>query len=111
MTQLIEYALENGESVVLEIQDEDSSEETIPVAKKAGVVTKANQTFDKALEKIKPAAAAVILNLKSLHEPPDEISLEFGVKLNATAGAVVASTSLDANYKVTMTWKRNSKNE
>jgi DNA-directed RNA polymerase specialized sigma24 family protein len=109
MTQLIEYELENGETVVLEI-DEDGGE-TIPVAQKTGVVKKANQTFDKALESIKPAAAAVILKLKSLHEPPDEIALEFGIKLNATAGAVVASTSLEANYKVTMTWKREAKNE
>jgi hypothetical protein len=32
--------------------------------------------------------------------------VEFGIVLNAEAGAVLASASASANYKVIMTWKR-----
>jgi len=38
--------------------------------------------------------------------PPDEVQVEFGIVLNAEAGAILASASAGANYKVTMTWKR-----
>ena len=111
MTQLVEYLLESGETVVFEVQDGYAGNGTIPVANSGGIIAKAGQSFDKALESIKPAAAALILKLKGLHEPPDEISLEFGINLNASVGAVIAATTLGANYKVTMTWKHNSKDD
>jgi Trypsin-co-occurring domain 1 len=38
--------------------------------------------------------------------PPDEVQVELGIILNAEAGAILASASAGANYKVTMTWKR-----
>jgi hypothetical protein len=34
------------------------------------------------------------------------VQVEFGIILNAEAGAVLASASAGANYKVTMTWKQ-----
>ena len=40
--------------------------------------------------------------------PPDEVQVEFGIVLNAEAGAVLAAASAGANYKVTMTWKQQS---
>ncbi len=33
----------------------------------------------------------------------------FGLKMNAEAGAVIASGGVEANYKVTLTWKREEK--
>jgi hypothetical protein len=44
--------------------------------------------------------------LRALHDPPDEIEVEFGLKMSAEAGAVVAATGLEANYRVTLTWRR-----
>ena len=34
------------------------------------------------------------------------MTVAFGVKLTATAGAVLASAAVEANYKVTMMWKK-----
>ena len=42
-------------------------------------------------------------------ESPDEVQVEFGLLLSAEAGAVLAAASATANYKVTMTWKRQPK--
>jgi hypothetical protein len=41
-------------------------------------------------------------------EPPDQVQIEFGLILNAQAGAVLAAASAGANYKVTLTWKKTS---
>ena len=35
--------------------------------------------------------------------------MEFGRKLNAQAGAFIAAAGTEANYKVTLTWKREEK--
>jgi hypothetical protein len=68
----------------------------------------ATRTLDEALERVKPAADALLSKLRALAEPPDEMTVAFGVKLTATAGAVLASAGMEANYTVTMTWKRDT---
>lgn len=111
MTQLIEYTVEDGQKVILEIRDEYIGSGVQPASRGDGLLIKAEQTFDQALESIRPAAISIIKKLKKLHEPPNEIELEFGINLNASVGAVVATTTLDANYKVTLRWKQTSANE
>ena len=75
-------------------------------ASRSGDIIKATKTFDDALEQIKPAAQKIIVKLRSLTDPPDEISVEFGIKLGAKAGAIIPSADAEANYNVTLTWKR-----
>jgi len=58
---------------------------------------------------IRPAAQTIIQKLRALHDPPDEIEVEFGLKLNAQVGAFIAAAGTEANYKVTLTWKREEK--
>jgi hypothetical protein len=40
-----------------------------------------------------------------MSEPPDKVEVEFGVKLNADAGVILASAGAEANYTVTLTWR------
>jgi len=44
--------------------------------------------------------------LRSLAEPPDEVAVEFGVKMNAETGAIIAKASTEANFKINLTWKK-----
>jgi hypothetical protein len=37
---------------------------------------------------------------------PNEIKVEFELKLSTEAGAIVAASGIEANYKVTLKWKR-----
>ena len=107
MKRLIEFRLKDGSAIMVEV-DEPKSEGGTVRGLHAGTVTdKAKETFETALEKIKPAAAAIITKLRDLSEAPDEIGVEFGIKLSAEAGAFVASTGAEANFKVTLIWKRN----
>jgi hypothetical protein len=111
MKRLIEFPLEDGTTILVET---DAPEEPGPVpAMRGGPATpeRARQTFEAALDKIRPAAQAIIQKLRALHDPPDEIEVEFGLKLNAQAGAFVAAAGTEANYKVTLTWKREEKKQ
>lgn len=109
MKQLVEFSLEDGGVILVEVEAPEAPG-MVPVARgAAGVTQKASQTFEAALDKIRPAAQAVIAKLRTLHDPPDEIEVEFGLKLSAEAGAIVAAAGAEANYKVTLTWKREEK--
>ena len=76
----------------------------------SAVLERAQTSFEDALEKAKPMATGLVGKLRAIGDaagsPPDEVQVEFGIILNAKAGAVLASASAGANYKVTMTWKR-----
>ena len=108
MKRLVEFPLEEGGFLLVEV---DVPEEwgMIPAAISEGLPQKAQQTFEVALDKIRPAATTIIKNLRALHDPPDEIEVEFGLKMSADAGAIIAAAGIEANYKVTLTWKREKK--
>jgi hypothetical protein len=108
MKRLIEFPLEDGTTILVEV---DVPEESgmVPATRGEWGVLKAQQTFEVALDKIRPAAQTIIQKLRTLHDPPDQIQIEFGLKLNAQAGAFIAAAGTEANYKVTLTWKREEK--
>ncbi len=76
------------------------------VARPGEIAAKAGQTFEAQLEKIKPAAGAIITKLRDLSDPPNEMTVEFGLRMSAQAGAVVAAAGVDANFKITLKWVR-----
>jgi hypothetical protein len=106
MRRLLEFSLEDGGSIIVEVEDLQRESGLAPAARSNEVVTKVSQTFEAAIERLKPAAGAIIAKVRSLNDPPNEIEVEFGLKLSAEAGAVLAVASTEANYKVTLKWKQ-----
>jgi hypothetical protein len=110
LKQLIEFALKNGDSIIVEVEEPQPEGGVVPAARAGEIVVKASRNLEAALEKIKPAAEAIITKLNDLRYKPDKIEVEFGVRLSADAGAIIASTGAEANFKVTLGWS-NQKNE
>ena len=107
MKRLVEFEVAGspGETVVVEV-DEAESEVGEERAARPGEVERAGRSLEEALERVKPAATAVIEKLRGLAEPPDDMTITFGIKLTGKAGAVVASAAVEANYQVTLHWRR-----
>jgi hypothetical protein len=110
MRRLVEFRLdgEGGETVLVEVDEptEEGTGEEQAAFKSWKKPAEAAGTLDEALKGVNPAAERVRAKLRELVDPPDEMTVAFGVKLTATAGAVLASAGLEANYTVTMTWKQ-----
>jgi hypothetical protein len=106
MKRLIEFPLEDGSTVVIEVDEPEFEGSLIKAARPGEVVIKAQQTFEHAIDKIKPGADVIIKQLRNLSDSPDEIKVFFGLKLSAEAGAVVAAAGIDANYSITLKWKK-----
>jgi hypothetical protein len=105
MKRLIEFPLEDGTTMLVEI-DEPEQGGLVKASRAGEVIAKAQQTLEKSLEKVQPAAQFVIQQLRKLHDSPDEIQVNFGLKLSADAGAVLASAGAEANYTVTLKWAK-----
>ncbi len=106
MKRLIEFPLEDGSNIVVEVDEPHELRGTTPVARPGELFVKAQLTLAQALDKIQPAATGIITRLRTLSDPPDEISVAFGIKLSGEVGAFIASSGVEANYAVTLTWKR-----
>jgi hypothetical protein len=110
--RLIEFPLEEGGSIVVEVDEPAPEGGVVRAARPGEIAAKAGQTFEAALERIKPVAGTVIAKLRGLSDPPDEAVVEFGLKMSGQAGSVVvASVGAEAHYKVTLTWRREEKKE
>jgi len=106
MTHVVEFPLEDGGSILVEVTDQEEARGTRRAARGTeGEPEQAPQTFEQALSKIRPATEKVISTLRGLVQRPAEIEMEFGFSLSAAAGVVIASASTAANYKVTLRWK------
>jgi hypothetical protein len=101
VTQLVAVPLESGGTVLVESTDRSG-----PVTRggRGGdAVTEGTRTLEDALGSIAPAARSIIERLRDA-AAPETISLEFGLTVNASSGMVIASTSVNANIKVSLTW-------
>ena len=110
MKQLIEFPLEDGGTILVEVDEPEPEGGVVRAARPGEIVARANTTFEQSLDRIKPAidviATAIRSRLDNLSSPPDEITVMFGLKLNAAAGAFLASVGTEANYEVTLIWRR-----
>jgi hypothetical protein len=103
MKHLVEFPLEDGGSVVVEV--EEPEREGAVRAGRGDAVIKAKETLEDALSKVLPVTRSVVEKLRNLEQKPDEVEICFGVKLSTIAGAVIASAGAEANFEVTMRWK------
>jgi hypothetical protein len=105
MAQLVEFPLDGGGSVLVQVQDVTGGQVTRGLGDRH-VLERAQHSFEEAISRIQPAAEALVSRLRALTETPDEIGVEFGLELSAEAGAFIAAVSTTANFKVSLTWRR-----
>jgi Trypsin-co-occurring domain 1 len=104
VTELVRFELADGGSVVAELDDARG----VSRAARQGVLVNAKSTLEGALSEVRDAAAATIAQFQDMARKPDEVEIEFGVKLNAEAGAIIAKTGMEGHFQVTVRWTRDS---
>jgi Trypsin-co-occurring domain 1 len=113
MARLAKFVLPDGSSIVAEVDDESLDSSRIMRGGSVAtseVVVKANASFESALDRVRWAAEGLLNRLTSLASPPDEVEVEFGVKLNAETGAVIAKAATEANFRINLKWTRAASN-
>jgi hypothetical protein len=109
MRRIVEFQLDQGGSVLVEVNESPAGPVTRGLGKDhLAVAQQAGKTFDEATAAVTPAAHSLIARLRAIDDPPDEIGIEFGVQLSAQAYAFIAAVAAEANFKVSMTWRRDA---
>ena len=69
-------------------------------------VAQAQETLARSFDRLGPALSTMLLKLRSAEHAPDEIQMEFGLKLGGEAGLIFAKGTAEANFAVTVTWAK-----
>jgi Trypsin-co-occurring domain 1 len=106
MGRLVEFPLEQGGSVLVEVPD--ASPTGRPVTRGLGggegVTERAQRTFESAVAQVQPAAQAIVDRMRAMAQAPDGVRVTFGVDLHAEAGAFIAAASATATFTIELTW-------
>lgn len=108
MVRLLEYPLEGGGSVLVQVEDRRSGDGEVTRGwgeRDRRVIEQAQESFEQAVGRVQPAVQALLAQVRSLAESPDTVSVEFGLELSAEVGAFVANASSKGNFKVSLTWR------
>jgi Trypsin-co-occurring domain 1 len=105
MSQLVKMDLADGTSVLVEVADEAPAEVTR--GRRADeLVTEAGGTLENALDQLGPVVKGVVARLREAADWPDEVTVEFSIKLSADANVIIARTAGEANFRISMSWSR-----
>ena len=107
MKHLVAFPTEDGRTVVVEV-DGEVPPGTVRAARPGEIAQQAQETFEAALGSVRSAAEALVGRLGELSQRPDEVGVEFAIKLSAEVGAIIATTGGEANFKVTLKWAQRS---
>jgi hypothetical protein len=101
MDGLVEFRTEDGVRVVVEsAEDEDGAR----LVSRGDGPARAARTFEDSLEGVRAAAASALRVFRDGTLRPDAVELEFGVKLSAETGAIIAKGAAEGHLVVRLTW-------
>lgn len=64
------------------------------------------KALEAGLERVRDLAGEVLGRMRDAVDPPDVVTVEFGVTLSAKMGVVLAESSGEAHLKVSAEWRR-----
>jgi hypothetical protein len=107
MAELIEFATDDGQTVLVEVQEAAGR----PVTRGRGteeLVTRASDSLEDVLARLGPVVKGVVGQLRATADWPDEVQVEFAVKLSADSNVIVARAGGEANFRIALKWVRPS---
>jgi hypothetical protein len=98
------FRLTGDEYVFVEVDPDEPA--IAPVSRVGDVIESATDSFAAALSHVRTAASIALASFREMEADPDQVEIEFGVKLNAEAGAIVAKTGAEGHLRVALRWQR-----
>ncbi|MCD7439675.1 hypothetical protein K4B79_15740 [Streptomyces lincolnensis] len=105
MERLVEFETADGAVVSVEATEERTGSRL--VSRGDGTV-QAARTFEGALEGVRAAASSALRVFRDSSLRPDGVEIEFGVKLSAETGAIIAKGTAEGHLVVKLTWSPGS---
>jgi len=104
MANLIKYELPSGDTILIET-DEKKPAGATPVGV-GSFVTDATKKIQATLNQLPDFVKSLKEEIAGRVTDANRISIEFGAKVSADVGFVVAKSQVEANFKITISWEK-----
>jgi hypothetical protein len=95
---------DGADVVVFEVDHSEVPEDLVLASSEPGrIAARTLTTLEEALAGVKPSLIKVMEVLREL--APEQMAVEFGLKLGGETGMIIAKGTAEVNFKVTMSWK------
>lgn len=64
------------------------------------------KNFGEELDEVVLAANAIIAKFRKFDSMPEEVQIGFGLKMSASAGAIITSGAIEANFNINLKWSK-----
>ncbi|MFI2203568.1 CU044_2847 family protein [Streptomyces sp. NPDC020192] len=102
----MQFPLHDGSAVLVRVSDEQASSPLLTRGASATVIERAEGTFESVLQAVRAVAKGLTAQLEDFVQRPDTLVVEFGVELNAQAGAIITAAGASAQLTVSLTWNK-----
>ncbi|MFG2883222.1 CU044_2847 family protein [Streptomyces sp. NPDC048297] len=103
MNELMEFTTEDGAVVTVEATDPTGGTRLVSHPQ-GGPAAQVARTFEATLDGVRAATLSALRVFRDGTLRPDSVELEFGVKLTAEAGAIIAKGAGEGQLVVRMAW-------
>ena len=69
-------------------------------------VVEAGASLDEVLGRLGPTLGSLIAQVRDTVNSPDEVEIEFAVKLSTDANVIIARAGGEANFRINMKWTK-----
>lgn len=104
MAFVVEVPVNGGGRLLVEASDLEDSDELYLASRPGAVIARARESLEESLDQLQPAVGAILQHLTAF--APDELTVEFGLKVSAETGVVVAKGTGEVHFTVTLSWQR-----
>ena len=104
MTNYIESIVGDSGKILIEVSEPGGSVGFGAQEVTTASAEKAHNAFNQALHTIQLAASSVLETLHTLNEMPDTARIDFAIKFDAEAKAMIAKSPGSAQLNVSLTW-------
>jgi hypothetical protein len=107
MSELLRFRSEGDSEILLEVADPAGGPVTRGRRPEERVI-EATDSIEQVLRRLGPALRGMASQLREAADRPDEIEIEFAVKISADSNVIIARAGGEANYRVAVRWSRGS---
>jgi hypothetical protein len=105
---LAPFPIDDDTQVLIQTSDVDGPGLAAGGDERVGIQEALDRRLRDAVDRVRPAAAAVLASLEELNSPK-EIQLEFSIGFTGGMDAFIASSEANVGFKVTLTWENPAK--
>lgn len=102
MSPLLQLNTQAGSTVLVEVDDAHTGAVTRGRARDA--VIEAGTSIEEVLGGLGPALTGIVRQVRDAVDRPDEVQIEFAVKLSTDANLIIARAGGEANFRVALKW-------